>query len=135
MTWNGLWFGSNLLKLSTRHDRAYIVYLWNDLVGRGMWMPLLLKSSWRHPQEAMVMLSYHLKNWYNKLIIPYRLIPSLSIIISFSNCLIIWLYEHSLSTTTVWSDRGREGIGCLYVRHTKMTLDINIVVDILNSGA
>ncbi len=30
---------------------------------------------------------------------------------------------------------GREDIGCLYLRHTWMTLDINIVVDILNSEA
>ncbi len=30
---------------------------------------------------------------------------------------------------------GNQGIGCLYVRHTWMTLNINIVVDILNSEA
>ncbi len=30
---------------------------------------------------------------------------------------------------------GREGIRCLYVRHISMTLDLNIVVVILNSEA
>ncbi len=44
----------------------------------------------------------------------------------------LWLTDCDLLSGAI---RGREGIRCLYVRHTWMTLNINIVIDILNSEA